>query len=112
MPELEKGLGSVNQVSYACHPEIHALATMSNSAQILSNESMMLEPCQLAKSSTQQEFLSLPSHAQLNWTGEEASWDKGNATHAESAEQSFQQTENSQDWEYFMRDFDLNGSRF
>jgi hypothetical protein len=112
MPELEKGLGSMNQMSYAYQPETHTLAALSDSAQMFSNESMMLEPYQLTKSSTQQEFLSLPSHTQPNWPGEEASWDKGNATHAESAEQSFQQTENSQDWEYFMRDFDLNGSRF
>jgi hypothetical protein len=104
--------GSVNQAGFASKPEVYNRTTMDNSALVSSNEGVMLEPYNSERDSALHEFPHFPGHQQSNWPREEASWLQGAVRQGEVAENSFQQTDNSQDWESFMRDFDMHGGRF
>lgn len=98
--------GSMNQASFADKLGFYNRNTTGDFAPVSSNEDVMLESFHLGRNSAEHDFSYFPSRQQSSWPREEANWQ------AEVAEDSFQQTEDSQDWESFMRDFDMNGGRF
>jgi hypothetical protein len=104
--------GSVNQAGYAAKPEIYNRTTIGNFAPVPSSQGVVLVPCYSERDSAQQDFRYLSGHQQPDWPREEAIWVQGAVRQMEVAENPLQQTDNSQDWESFMRDFDMNSGRF